>query len=161
MAFEEQPSIPAKHGEQPEQHEHSDIRIRPLMIAGIAFLVFSVLTFAGLVVLFRSYDQSFQQSQRPVSALELDRKGPVAGVPKLQGIPGWEGAEERTPAQEMADMAAANARYMNSFELLPGGKVRLPIEQAMQMAVDRRIFKSAPATQPAQSSVKADEHASR
>src|SRR5438552_1970212 len=93
----------------PERHEHSDVPIRPLMIALVGIAVTCLITFALVYWLFWHYKG--QQE-----ALELKRtnvpaaKPPVPG-PRLQGVPGF---SDKRPRDDLKDLRAAYEEELNS-----------------------------------------------
>ena len=123
----------------PERHEHSDVPIRPLAISLAAIAITLTVMFVFLFVLFRTYKG--QQE-----ALELKRtnvpaaKPPVPG-PRLQGVPGF---SDKHPKVEMKDLREEFDRDLNGYGKTRDGFAQVPIGRAMDLAVERGLFKTAP-----------------
>ena len=130
---------------RPEQHEHSDVPIGPLVIAlaGIAgLLVFSAVF---LIFLFRRYERQQESMEMPrtgvtnVQGQSVVR--PVVPEPRLEGVPGY---SEDPYTQELSQLRRRHAAELNGWGRSEAdGYARIPIDQAMDLAIQRGMFKTA------------------
>ena len=124
--------------QHPEQHEHTDVGVRPLVWFGIGFVVFALLTNAMLFVLFRVFER--QESRPSSSAFGGAVQALPPGTPPLQGVPG-PAANPRfhpnTPAGDMREWRQRTQRVLDEGDWSTQYKV-IPIEQAMQIALQRQ-----------------------
>ena len=118
------------------EHERSDIHPGGVAWGGVALLVFvlAVLSVsAGLDRLFTRLDQrSDRQRQRQEpGAASLVRAEASYGGPLLQVL----------PEDELAAMRAADARELGEYAWADkaSGAVRIPIDRAMRLLVDRGL----------------------
>jgi hypothetical protein len=123
----------------PERHEHSDVPIRPLAISLAAIAITLTLMFVFLHLLFVRYKGAQE-------ALELkrtnvpDAKPPVPG-PRLQGVPGF---SDKHPKVELKDLREQFDRELNGYgKTREDGFAQVPIDRAMDLAVERGLFKTA------------------
>jgi hypothetical protein len=125
----------------PERHEHSDVPIRPLAISLAAIAITLTVMFIFLHWLFFRYKA--QQD-----AIEWDRKRtnvpaakPAIQGPRLQGVPGF---GDNHPIDDMKDLRAAYEVELNSYgKAGEDGFARVPINRAMDLAIERGMFKTA------------------
>jgi hypothetical protein len=135
-----------------EDHEQSDVAIRPLAWTLVVIALVVIVTGIGMWGLFKVFDhvaknQPENQRFSQVKALE-QRVGPE-GYPPLQGVIAGS-AHQRTPAQDMDQMRLDNAQILAGQKPMREGlKPGMAIDRAIDEALSRRIFKTA-ATQPAQ-----------
>ena len=132
---------------RPEQHEHSDVPIRPLVIAlaGIAgLLVFSAVF---LIFLFNRYERQQESMEVPrtgvtnVEGQSVVR--PDVPEPRLEGIPGYSNAPY---TQELTKLRERHDAELNGWGRSEAdGYARIPIDQAMDLAIERGMFKTTPA----------------
>jgi hypothetical protein len=142
------------HAEQHfEEHEQTDVAIRPLVWTLVAIAVIIVVSAVGLWGLFRLFKTvaDNQAENKRFSNVEAETRTVPAGFPPLQGIPS-RSTHERSPAQDMDQLRKDNVLILAGKkpmrEGLPPGE---PIDQAIDEALSRKIFKTAPAaTQPRQ-----------
>jgi hypothetical protein len=140
--------IPEEH---PERHEHSDVSVRGIWITvGAVFLV-TLIVHVIMYVVFFAYEgaQAKEDEAQRRSAFEDKRAEPPAGIPRLQGIDTFNAA---TPAEELVKLRQENRAIVNSWGATPDGRNHIPIDRAMQIALEnqKQLFPSrAPATQPA------------
>ena len=121
----------------PESHEHSDVPIRPLVWALGSIAALCVVSFVLLYWLFGRYDRQ-QQAQEVRRTAVPDAKPPVP-EPRLEGIPGHSTNPERQ------DVGALKARYrqeLSGWGRGEGGTATVPIERAMDLALERNLFKT-------------------
>src|SRR5688500_13854229 len=141
-----------------EDHEQTDVAIRPLIWTLIGIAAIIVVSGVGLWGLFEFYehlarDASDNQPMSEVSAISDPRQVPQ-GMPELQGVPA-DGANPRSPAQDMDRMREHNEKVLAGLAPMRDGlRPGIPIEQAMSQALERRVFKTSAGasaqTQPAQ-----------
>jgi hypothetical protein len=137
------------HAEQEfENHEQTDVAIRPLvatLVAIAAVLVFSYLGIWGLFELFKTQTENAPDNQR-LTAVEARIRQVPDGLPALQGVPAAQ-ANPRTAAQDMDLLRQRNALVMKGEQPMrdgrqqPGMRPGMPIERAMEEAMERKIFK--------------------
>jgi hypothetical protein len=143
--------VPVRHaaGEHPENHEHSDVDIRKVVLAGAALASVVIVVMIGLYVLFIVYDRQHQAQELPQSAVQArPARQTDPGIPPLQGIAGF---HNNTPAQDMEELRARESQMLSTYG--PGvepGSARIPVTRAMELIVAQKLLKSQPAaTQPA------------
>ena len=135
-----------------EDHEQSDVAIRPLVWTLVVIALVVIVTGIGMWGLFEVYkhmakDEPENQRFSQVKALEL-RQVPE-GYPPLQGVIAGS-AHQRSPAQDMDQMRQDNVQILAGQKPMREGlRPGMPIDRAIDEALSRRIFKTA-ATQPAQ-----------
>lgn len=116
------------HGRIEElKHQGSDVPIRMVMAAVIAFVVIGAGIFTGVWWLYR-YNAGIEAG-RDVRRTFVETKPPVPPEPRLQVSPSGDFQEYFRKQQET----------LNSYgsSLIEDGKVRIPIERAMQLIVER------------------------
>jgi hypothetical protein len=135
--------------EHPELHEQSDVNIRALVYTGIGTGVFLVISFYLMLLIFNWFakDQDRANESRNLSGLKEDIKHSAPLVP-LQGMPlGTPAAHPNTPAQDTIEMFNDNRKLWTTYGTTnEAGFVRIPVERAMDLALERGVFKTA--TQP-------------
>lgn len=130
--------------EHPDHREHSDVRIAPLvwsLVALVLTTIFTLVLIFGMIKGFEFWQARQPESQRRTVLNERPEVLP-AGVPPLQGIPGPADQPRfhaNTPAKDMAAFRAQNNNVLKF-----GDKGVLPVEQAMQLAVEKNIFAKEP-----------------
>ncbi|HEV7485520.1 MAG TPA: hypothetical protein VGQ65_07535 [Thermoanaerobaculia bacterium] len=123
------------------RHEDSDVNVRALLWAVVIFIVFAFVTHAVLYLQFHAYARHFRnESSQPLTMMK--RPSNVPPLPRLQPFPNNKvPPNTNTPLTDMADMRAAEDEALNK----PGwvdkqkGVVRLPIETAKQLVVQRGL----------------------
>ena len=136
------------HAEQEfENHEQTDVSIRPLVATlaaiGIVLLV-SYVGLAGLFQLFKMQTTSEGKNPRMTQVESPNVRKVPEGFPELQGVPAPE-ANPNTPAQDMDKLRDRNALILSGREAMrPGMQPGMPIGQAMDQAMSRGIFKTRP-----------------
>ena len=142
------------HAEQEfENHEQTDVSIRPLvgtLVAIGAVLLFSYAGMWGLFELFKHQTVNASDNVRMTTVAPRVRLVPE-GLPALQGVPAAE-ANPNTPAQDMNVLRQQNAlimsgqRAMRTEKQQPGMRPGMPIERAIDEVLSRKTFKTRPAT---------------
>lgn len=151
--------------QRPDEHEQSDVKIRPLVIFIIFFAGVTAATLVGmrvLIAVFQNEAAKSPENQRKSLVASQPQRLP-AGVPILQGVPGPADQPRfhgNTPAKDMAEFAALNKRILEQGDGKTGA---MPIKMAMEAALTKDVYKadlqaarlgtshSASAEQPAQS----------
>jgi hypothetical protein len=145
-----------------EDHEQTDVPIKPLVWTLVSIALIVIITAIGMWGLFEAFKALFgmmPENQQQSMVEPLERKVPK-DLPELQGI-SLGTANPNSPAQDMVLMQLNNEKILAGKaplrEGVTGMKPGMPIEQAMDEALHRGIFKTAPAsekTQPAGSPAK-------
>jgi len=135
------------------RHEDSDVNVRALMWAVVIFIVFAAVTHVVLYLQFHAYAKHFRnESSQPLTMMARPADASVPPVPRLQPFPNKTNTAEalppntNTPLTDMADMRAAEEASLNKAGWVDKqkGVVRLPIETAKQLVVQRGL----PVVQP-------------
>jgi hypothetical protein len=122
--------------------EHSDVDVRAIFMfgAGLAGLtaVVSVVVWLFFVYLTRQQDRAAAPPSFPLAAEQADRMPPE---PRLQ----------TNPRQDLRDLRAAEAEVLNSYRWVDrnAGTVRIPIEEAIRLTVERGLPSRASAAEAA------------
>ena len=142
------------HAEQEfENHEQTDVSIRPLvgtLVAIAAVLLFSYAGMWGLFELFKYQSENASDNVRMTTVAPSVRHVPE-GYPALQGVPAAE-ANPNTPKQDMDVLRDQNAlimsgqRAMRTDKQQPGMRPGMPIDRAIDEVLSRKVFKTRPAT---------------
>jgi hypothetical protein len=108
---------------RPEVHQEShDVNVRAITKYGIALVLVCIATIFGLMVLFNHY-----QEQAPVSQQTLR----LPPQPRLQP----------NPPRDLQEVRTAEDSVLNSYAWVnqDQGVVRIPIERAMDLLVQRKL----------------------
>jgi len=120
----------------PEQHEHSDVPIRPLAIALIGLAAMCVVTILLCYFVFWGYKS--QQEARDVPRTMVPMPRPDVPEPRLQGVPGY---SDNHPSQDQVQMKEHFDAELTTYgRSADGAKARVPIGRAMDLALERKIF---------------------
>jgi hypothetical protein len=138
--------VPEQH---PERHEHTDVSIRGIWITGGTLVAVTLFVFAMLYLITGALEgaQKREDDASRISAIEDATSGPPAGVPRLQGIAGYDTA---TPSQATLQLKDENKARLTSYgKTEREGVVRIPVDRAIDLALQHNLFPArAPATQP-------------
>ena len=123
-----------------EEHEQTDVAIRPLVATLIGIAVLVAVSAIGLWGMFElmKYIAHRSSDNQQISKIEPVTRTVPAGYPPLQGVPAPQ-QDPNTPAQDMEVMRKENLHKLTG------------IEKAMDEALAKGIFKTSgktPATQP-------------
>ncbi len=124
-------------GEHPERHEHSDAKTRPLLIGLLSLLGVAIVVHVGLYFLFVAFDSANVSADESSQAsfVKGEPQLPPPGVPRLQGSPSY---NPNSPAQDMREMLKRVNRELTSYgATTQPGRVRIPIERAIELSLDR------------------------
>lgn len=128
-------------------HEGSDINIRAIVISAIALFVMTAFAYGAVLVTFKILDSRAKaESATPLYPLAVGQQDRLPPLPRLQ----------TNPKQELRDLRAEEARTLDNYQWVDksAGVVRIPIEEAMKLTVQRGLASrpaSAPAAAPAAS----------
>src|SRR5687767_8460805 len=128
--------------ERPEQHEHTDVKIKPLAWTFVALCVLGIVGHGGLFWLHWGYQraQDAENSKEQKSLVQTGgQRAPASGVPRIQGVPEY---NPLTPVQEMNKWRDAETERLNKGE--PGA---LAIDEAIQRALEQGVYKEQPQQQ--------------
>jgi hypothetical protein len=121
-------------------HEKSDVNVRALLWAVVIFIAFAAVTHAVLYLQFRFYRSLFRgKTNAPLTAVARPANANVPPEPRLQPFTSPQPPYTVTPVTDMEKMRAAEEQALHT----PGwvdkqrGIVRLPIELAKQIAIQR------------------------
>ncbi len=125
--------------EHPERHEHSDVSVRGIWITVGAVIMTALIVHVLIYFVFFAYEnaQAEQDEAERRSAITDSVDGPPREVPRLQGIPHF---NDDTPAVDQMKTEAENRRLLNSYARTPDGRVRIPINRAMDIALEQNLF---------------------
>jgi hypothetical protein len=149
------PAVHVHHAElpeeHPERHEHSDVSVRGIWITVGAVFIVTILVHVLLYVVFFAYEGAqakLDESERR-SVFPDQRAEPPAGVPRLQGIDGYNAP---TSAEDLVKMRAENKAIVNGYGKTADGRAYIPIDRALDIAAEKSndlLPARAPATKPA------------
>jgi len=107
-------------------HEERDIRLRPIIVAGVSLALLAGLTFLAMWLLFDYLDA--RQARFDVTPPLIEARQPPP-EPRLQV----------SPQQDLQAMLAAERARLHSYGWVDrqAGIVRIPIERAMEILVER------------------------
>jgi hypothetical protein len=136
---------------RPDMHEHSDVPIRPLAITLAAIAAACVLSGVLLYWVFWHYKSQQDAQELPRTAVPVAK--PNVPEPRLQGIPGFNDANDR---EDLRDLRAHYTAQLNAYGRDADGKTaHVPIDRAMDLALERKMFpvvargnRNSAATQP-------------
>jgi hypothetical protein len=128
-------------------HEGSDVPIKPLFWAVAIFIAFAVVTHLGLAWLYNRFAASERNKMPPLATqVELPKDAYVPrNQPLLQPFPHVDAKGKQTfpvqdtPVTDLGEMRASENRALHSYGWVDQqhGVVRIPIEVAKQLAVQR------------------------
>ncbi|HEV2296262.1 MAG TPA: hypothetical protein VGR35_20625 [Tepidisphaeraceae bacterium] len=131
--------------EHPERHEHTDVSVRGIWITVGSIVVVAALVHVMLYVVFFAYEgaQAREDDAERRSAITDMVQGPPEEIPRLQGIHTF---NEDTPSVDQLKMEQENRRLLNSYATTDNDQVRIPINRAMDIALERNLFPARGAT---------------
>jgi hypothetical protein len=136
------------HIRNPETaHESSDVNV-PLIARFIGILAASIVVIGlAMWAMFRYFEARERAAEaRPTSVVGMGRDK-LPPQPRLQGAPG----SEKLPLQEMEEVRKKTEAILNSYGWVDknAGVVRIPIEEAMRLVVERGLPVRQQTPQPA------------
>jgi hypothetical protein len=135
------------------RHEDSDVNVRALLWAVVIFIVFAFVTHGLLYLQFHAFAKYFRSEiSQPLTMMAHPSDASVPATPRLQPFPSkmHDGnvppPNTNTPLTDMAEMRAAQDESLNKAGWVDKQKgiVRLPIETAKQLVVQRGLPVVAP-----------------
>jgi len=127
-------------------HEKSDVNVRALLAFGAAFVVFAAVSHFVLLMMYRQFVKIENQHQHvPLTMMERPESMTVPAIPRLQPFPAKSGPDvtippmATTPVTDMEEMRAAQEQALESYGYVDRqkGVVRIPIEEAKKLALQR------------------------
>ena len=112
-------------------HEHSDVNIAGIFGFGAALVVAAVIIHLVVYVLFRYFDAREGRPVTPEYPLAIEQENRLPPEPRLQ----------INPRQDLADLRAREDQALTSYGWVDknNGVVRIPIEEAIRMTLDRGL----------------------
>ena len=115
----------------PSHHEESDVNVAGVVVFVIVLVVVTVLISGAVWVMYRQFEQSASRSgtaEFPLAESAMRRLPPE---PRLQ----------TDPRDDMANLRRSEDEVLDSYAWVDrnAGIVRIPIEQAMKLVVERGI----------------------
>ena len=131
-----EPNPPSMQDNPDVRHEHSDVSIRGIVIFAAGLLVAAIVIHIGLYGLLEFYRA---ESPPPVPVVAAPGAREQIPPPRLQ----------ISPRGEMAEMRAAQERQLATYGWVSKEKqiIRVPIERAMELLVQRGLPSRKPAEQ--------------
>ncbi len=129
-------------------HEKSDVNVRALLTFLAVFVIFSILTHFFLLFMFRFFVRIANgQTNEPLTRIRRSADLDVPAAPRLQPFPNKnpEGnviaPNANTPVTDMEEMRAAEEKAQTTYGWIDQqrGVVRLPIEQAKELLLQRGL----------------------
>ena len=136
------------------RHEESDVRIKPIIWFGVWLLISTVAIYLLLFGLFRYFESREAKSETPPPAL-ADERPELPPEPRLQLAPSQAGQTQPNlkehPLEELKKLKAEEESVLTNYGVDERtGAIRIPIDRAKQLVLERNLLKSAPQnpTQP-------------
>jgi len=124
------PSNPSNHA-SPSRHEQSDVNVSAIVVFVIVLVVVGVLIQGAVWVLYRSFEQA---ASRP-SAVEFPlAEGAMRRLPPEPRL-------QVNPRGDLADLRRSEDEVLDTYGWVDrnAGVVRIPIDQAMKLLVERGV----------------------
>ena len=130
------------------RHEESDVRIKPIMWFGFWLLVSTVIIYILLFGLFRYFENRASKSDAPPPPLAEERPE-LPPEPRLQLAPSQAGQPQPNlrehPLEELKRLKEEEERMLTNYGVDERtGAIRIPIDRAKQLVLERNLLKSAP-----------------
>lgn len=112
-------------------HEESDVNIRAIFGFAAGLLVFAIVIHVAMWGLFRFFDAQASHQEKPTYPLAAKQEQRLPPEPRLQ----------TNPKQDLADLRTAEERTLTTYGWVDrnAGVVRIPIEQAMKLTIERGL----------------------
>ena len=129
-------------------HEKSDVNVRALLIFLVVFILFAIVTHILLYFMFRFFVRIENgRTNDPLTAIHRPAGADVPVEPRLQPFPnrdhegGVIAPNANTPVTDMNDMRANEQKAQTTYGWVDQqkGVVRMPIEQAKQLLLQRGL----------------------
>ena len=136
-------------------HEESDVRIKPIVWFLVWLMVSTIITYFIIYGFFMYFENRAEKSETPPPALAEERPE-LPPEPRLQLAPSQIGQKQpdlnEHPLAELKRMKEEDEKRLNSYGVDSAtGAIRIPIDLAKQLVLERNLLQSAPA--PAQQTV--------
>lgn len=134
--------VEPRPAEMPEHaHEGTDVNIRPLVITGAVLVGSLITTVVLLVFLFKYFSGQTGDERAPSAVRNVTVEVPQ---PRLQGIPD-PGFNTAVPRVEMEAWRKMNENALTTYSKADAeGFARIPVNRAMDLALQQNLFKIAP-----------------
>ncbi len=134
-------------------HEESDVAVGPIAKFVVALFIFAVVICVSMLLLFNFFERRAKESERRPSPLARTGAETLPPEPRLQAAPGFgvdaPGGPRRDlqltePQAEMKVVREIWERELSTYGWADqsAGTVRIPIERAMQMYLERQQQKA-------------------
>ena len=112
-------------------HEESDVNITGVLAFGGALIVGAAIVYLLIFVLYRYFDSREAARVAPAYPLATSQENRLPPEPRLQ----------TNPRQDLADFRAKEDELLTSYSWVDrnAGVVRIPIDQAMQLTLQRGL----------------------
>lgn len=141
-------------------HEESDVAVGPIAKFVVALFIFGVVICLAMLLLFNFFERRARESERRPSPLARQGTETLPPEPRLQAAPGFgvdlpggerRNLELREPQSEYIVVREDWQRELTTYGWADesAGTVRVPIERAKQMYLERQQQKAQGAQQPA------------
>jgi hypothetical protein len=129
-------------------HEKSDVNVRALLIFLVVFILFAAVTHILLYYMFQYFVRIENgRTNAPLTEIQRPAGMDVPAQPRLQPFPNKRqdgdtvAPTENTPVTDMEDMRANEEKAQTTYGWIDAqkGVVRIPIEQAKQLLLQRGL----------------------
>jgi hypothetical protein len=120
---------------RPEQHEHSDVPIKPLVLALASIVGVCLLSFVLLYFLFWSYYWQQRNAEKPRTAVPVAQSN--VPEPRLQGVPGF---SNNHPTKDMLELRKQYKAELEGYGRGPNDAAVIAIDRAMDLALEKGLF---------------------
>jgi hypothetical protein len=132
------------------RHEESDVRIKPIVWFGVWLTVSTVVIYFLLYGLFNYFESREAKTETPPPALADERQA-LPPEPRLQLAPSQVGQTQPNlrehPLAELKTLKEEEERLLTTYGVdESSGAIRIPIQRAKQLVLERNLLKSAPAS---------------
>jgi hypothetical protein len=124
--------VNGEHTDNPTvHHEESDVNIRAILGFAAGLLVFAIVIHIAMWGLFRFFDAQASHQEPPTYPLAAKQEQRLPPEPRLQ----------TNPRQDLVDLRTAEERTLTTYGWVDrnAGVVRIPIEQAMKLTIEREL----------------------
>ncbi len=113
----------------PPKHEQTDVQMKPIVWLTVILAVASVIAFVGMIGMFDFLEE--RQAAVDILPSPLAEPNPLPPLPRLQPAPGIDLEQYRMRSSQM----------LESYQWIDrdGQVVRIPIERAMQLLLERGL----------------------
>ncbi|HJQ67898.1 MAG TPA: hypothetical protein VKA70_02940 [Blastocatellia bacterium] len=130
------------------RHEESDVRVKPIVWFLVGLLVSTVLIYALIWGLFKYFETREAKRENPAPALAEERPE-LPPEPRLQLAPSQSGQRQPNlkehPLEELRRLKEEEESLLTSYGVDERtGAIRIPIDRAKQLVLERNLLKSAP-----------------